>query len=162
MRRRTIIVSALIIALIARPGYGWNDLGHMVVAMIAYERLTDGERAAVYAMLRHHPHLREVLLKDRPANVPEQEWVFVHAAAGPDKVRPPMTHTREPVGSHSIYRYHHPTWHYANFAIHSGQRDSTLPARPIAHPTTPHTPADQSDIITQLDHSYAIVRGLER
>ncbi len=162
MRRVLVLVSLCVFALTSRPLWAWNDLGHMTVARIAYERLTDGERAAVVAILGHHPHLSEILLKDRPANASEAEWIFVRAATWPDHVRPPRGATREPVNSHSIYRFHHATWHYANFEYRAGQQETRLPDHPLPHHPLPSHPADRTDIIDQLDHSYLIVRGTEQ
>jgi hypothetical protein len=163
MRRLLACVSLwLLVVSSSSPLLAWNDLGHMVVARIAYDQLNDQERAAVVAILRHHPHLNELLLKNRPPNATENEWIFLRAATWPDNIRPPRNGSREPVSSHSIYRFHHATWHYANFEYRAGQRETTLPSQPLLHHPLPSHPADRTDIIEQLDHSYMIVRGAER
>ena len=138
----------------------WNDLGHQVVARIAYDRLSDTERHAVVSILRYHPHLRNLLLKDRPHQVAEEEWIFLRAATWPDHVRPPRGTTHEPVGSHSIYQYHHANWHYVNFEYRAGQRSGIMPQQPMVHPHGTH-PEAQTNILEQLDRSYLIVRGAE-
>ena len=142
--------------------FAWNDLGHMTIARIAYEQLTDGERAAVVSILRHHPHLNEVLLKDRPAQVSASEWIFLRAATWPDDIRPPREHTRAPVASHSLYRFHHAHWHYVNFKYQPGQFDTTLPVHPMPLYPKPSNPSEQTNLIEQLDQSYLILRGQER
>lgn len=161
MRRVLILVSLCLIAIPARPVDAWNDVGHMTIARIAYDRLTDAERAAVVAILRHHPHLHELLLKDRPAHVSEDEWIFVRAATWPDNIRPPRTAHKMPVTAHPIYRFHHATWHYANFEYRAGQSQTSLPSRTLPHRPQSSNPADRTDIIEQLDRSYMIVRGTE-
>ena len=158
----SLLMVLCFLAISGNPLLAWNDVGHMTVARIAYERLTDAERAAVVAILRHHPHLHELLLKDRPAHVTEDEWIFVRAATWPDNIRPPRAATKVPVASHPIYRFHHPAWHYANFEYRAGQRETTLPSHPLPHHPQSSNPADRTDIIEQLDHSYLIVRGTER
>ena len=161
---RRLLVFLTLVAMSFQSGQtllAWNDLGHMVVARIAYEQLSESERASVNGLLRHHPHYHEILVKDCPPDAREEEWVFLRAATWPDHVRPPRTGTREPVHSHPIYRFHHPTWHYANFEYRAGQRETTLPSRPLPHQPLPHNAADQTDIIEQIDHSYMIIRGLE-
>ena len=155
-----VAVSFLIFS--GTAAWGWNDVGHMTVARIAYEQLTDGERAIVVEILRHHPHLQELLLKDRPANASKGEWIFLRAATWPDNVRPPREHLREPVHVHPVYRFHHATWHYANFEYRSGQYDATLPSQPLPLHPVPANVSDRTNIIEQLDHSYLIVRGRER
>jgi len=157
-----MLLSLCIVVMSPMTVRAWNDLGHMTVARIAYDQLSDAERSAIVGMLRPHPHLREILLKDRPAHVSEDEWLFMRAATWPDHVRPPRVSSHEPVKSHPIYRFHHATWHYADFEYQAGQRESTLPRKPLPHHPSLHNPADQTNIIEQLDHSYLIVRGTER
>ena len=162
MQRIQPLIVLFLLTFFGTPVWAWNDVGHMVVAKIAYDKLTDSERAAVVAILRYHPHLNELLLKDRPPQVSIDEWLFLRAATWPDNVRPPRDHHRTPVSSHSVYRFHHPTWHYANFEYRSGQSETTLPSHPLPHHPAPANPADQTNIIEQLDHSYLIVRRRER
>ena len=163
MRRILFFVSLCLWTVVSgRPLMAWNDLGHMAVARIAYERLTENERSAIVTILRHHPHLQELLLKDRPSNATDDEWIFLRAATWPDHVRPPRTASHEPVKSHPIYKFHHATWHYANFEYRAGQQETSLPSRPMPYHPLPSHPADRTDIIEQLDHSYMIVRGTER
>ena len=161
MRRIFVLMSLCLIVMPCSSIFAWNDMGHMTVARIAFERLTDSERAAVVAILRHHPHLRELLLKDRPAEASEEEWIFVRAATWPDHIRPPRAGTKVPIASHPIYRFHHAAWHYADFEYRAGQRETTLPSHPLPHHPRPSNLAERTDIIEQLDHSYLIVRGTE-
>jgi S1/P1 Nuclease len=162
MQRGQSLILFWILMFASRPACAWNDVGHMAVARIAYEKLTDSERATISAILRQHPHLHEVLLKDRPAHASIDEWLFLRAATWPDNVRPPRDHHREPVSSHPVYRFHHSTWHYVNFEFRAGQQESTLPSEPLPNHPSSSNPADQTNIIQQLDHSYLIVRGRER
>ena len=149
-------------SLSAGSANAWNDVGHMAVARIAYEKLTDGERSAIVAILQHHPHLRELLLKDRPPEATKAEWIFLKAATWPDNVRPPRDHERAPVSVHPVYRFHHPAWHFANFEIRSGQHVTRMPDQPLPSRSEPGQHHDPTNIIEQLDHSYLIVRGRER
>lgn len=162
MQRTHLIVALSVLCLFSLPAWGWNDVGHMTIARIAYERLTDGERIAVMDILRHHPHLHELLLKDRPKNVSQSEWIFLQAAVWPDKIRPPHDHARAPIHVHPLYRYHHPSWHYANFEYRSGQGSSALPAHPLPPQQLHGRQTDPTNIVEQLDYSYLIVRGRER
>lgn len=161
MRRISGLLFVLAAIFHAQQVQAWNDLGHMTVARIAYERLSEIERDAVVGILRFHPHLHEILLKDRPAHVSEDEWIFMRAAIWPDHVRPPRTGSRGPTEAHPIYRFHHATWHYVNFEYQPGQRETQLPHQPLPHHQATH-PSDRTDILEQLDHSYMIVRGSER
>lgn len=161
MRRSSGLLLLLVAIFYAQQVQAWNDLGHMTVARIAYERLSEHERDAVCGMLRFHPHLHEILLQDRPKHVSDDEWIFLRAAVWPDHIRPPRKSSREPIEAHPVYRFHHASWHYVNFEYHPGQRETELPHQPLPHHATSH-PSDRTDILEQLDRSYMIVRGAER
>lgn len=161
MRWMLALVCVCFLFLTKDPVHAWNDVGHMAIARIAYDRLTDGERSAVVATLQHHPHYRELLLKDRPPEATKAEWIFLRAATWPDKVRPPREQERAPISDHPVYRFHHPAWHFANFEYRLGQRATNLPSQPLRSKSEPSQYHDQTNIIEQLDHSYLIVRGRE-
>ena len=46
---RVLILAVGLIALLCRPAIAWNNKGHMVVAQLAYQRLTLEQRQAVVA-----------------------------------------------------------------------------------------------------------------
>ena len=89
----------------ASAAAAWNDLGHMVVARLAWMRLDADERAAVVEILQHHPHYEEYLAEEKPRTVSEAEWVFLRAATWSDWVR-----------SNHRQRFHRGNWHYINLA----------------------------------------------
>ena len=74
----------------------------MVVAELAYQRMTPAQRQAILAILRQHPHWDEYLIADRPENVPEEQWAFWRAATWPDWVK------------HHHEQFSHPKWHYVD------------------------------------------------
>src|SRR3954451_16700985 len=87
----------------------WNDAGHETIALIAYNRLSSGEKERVDKLLRAHPHYDLLLATDKPANADGREWAFIRAATWPDKVRPGIgPHQR----AAEISKYDHPSWHY--------------------------------------------------
>jgi len=68
-------VAALAIALLfSGPAWAWNDKGHMVVGRLAWNQLTEQQRAKVVAVLRKHPHYEEFLAAKRPEGFTEDEW----------------------------------------------------------------------------------------
>ena len=100
---RSFVLAILLLALLlTTPSRAWNDTGHMVVAQLAWQRLTPEQRQAVTAILREHPHWREFLVTQRPDNVPEDQWAFWRAATWPDWVK------------HEHQQFNHPKWHYIN------------------------------------------------
>ena len=63
---------------LSTPAKAWNDMGHMVVAELAYQRLTPAQRETIAGILQQHPHYKEFLAAERPDGVPEGQWAFSH------------------------------------------------------------------------------------
>jgi hypothetical protein len=102
---RVLPLAALALAinlLLAGPALAWNDKGHMVVAELAYRRLTPQQRQELLEILKQHPHWAEFLNADRPQNVPEDQWSLWRAATWPDWVK------------HHHEQFSKPHWHYVN------------------------------------------------
>jgi len=49
----------LVLLLVAPAASGWNDTGHMVAALIAYDRMPSSVSAAMGRLLHSHPRLQE-------------------------------------------------------------------------------------------------------
>lgn len=135
-----------------RRADAWNDAGHLTVARIAWDSLNPDERAAVVAMLRHHPHCEQILLKNRPEDVSEAEWIFVRASTWADHIRPPKNLSFEQVAEHPTYRFHRGPWHYVNYPYVAGQRESDLPAKPIVGQGI-----NSTQILEQLELSMSVL-----
>jgi S1/P1 Nuclease len=87
------------------PVAAWNDTGHEVVALIAWENLSPATRSKVVSIMRQAPaasKLRQLFREDgRPLDVREREF-FRRAATWPDLAR-------------DLPDFHHSTWHHRNF-----------------------------------------------
>lgn len=140
------LVLVLVQVLAARPALAWNHTGHMAVAKLAYGRLPRKERAEVDALLRAHPHYQRYLAADRPAEISEQEWVFLRAATWPDWVRGSRQHHE-----HDLHQYHHASWHYINKPYVVGRDAGEFNARSL-EPKAPNA-------VTVLGESSQIVAG---
>src|SRR5258705_9080189 len=88
-----------------RPALGFDELGHSVVAKIAFDNLSDPQRDAIHNVLKDHPHYVEYLRAERPQDVQEREWAIIRAATWSDWVR-----------EHHADKYHQGEWHYINYA----------------------------------------------
>jgi hypothetical protein len=105
MRVATLAAAAL--ALASRPAYAWDELGHRVVARIAWDRMTPQARAAAVRLLMSAPAgagLRELM----PAAGSDDERgreLFVMAAVWPDLIRS---------RTHPGNRFAHSDWHYVD------------------------------------------------
>ncbi|MBM4075224.1 MAG: hypothetical protein FJ267_06235, partial [Planctomycetes bacterium] len=79
------------------PCWAWNDAGHMTIARIAWEQLSETQRAKVVSILRHHPHRESILMKYRPESASESEWIFLRAAVWSDHIRPSRDLTHDQI-----------------------------------------------------------------
>jgi len=107
--RTTTAIILLAAALAPGPVHAWDDIGHRVVARIAWRELRPETRARVVALLRAAPEdagLHALFpADDRDLEAREREF-FARAATWADAIR-----DRELEAN----RYHRPTWHYVNF-----------------------------------------------
>ena len=151
-RRRIVLLSvaAALLIVLSEPARAWNDAGHMVVARIAWLRLTEPQRQAVFARMQAHPHFETSLISNRPENATDAEWAFLRASTWSDYIRPPKTYSKEKVTEHAKYKFHRGVWHYVNFPYRAGQKESELPREALPNET---------NIVAQIENSLDVLRG---
>lgn len=103
------VLAGLLALGVARPAGAWSASGHMLIAMLAHDQLSEGARATLGSLLEAHPRYREDFLPALPpevANEPEARarWLFAYAATWPDVAR------GQPA-------FEHGTWHYVNLPL---------------------------------------------
>ena len=84
--KKACIALVVLAACVSSAG-AWNDKGHMVVARLAWKKLSVEERAKIVKLLEKHPHYEEFLKANKPENMTQDEWVFLRAATWADWVR---------------------------------------------------------------------------
>jgi len=122
---RTISVAVpvtLMLAAVAGTADGFNELGHSVIAKVAYDTVSPARRVAIHEILKRHPHYAEYLIAGKPNGVSDQEWSFIRAATWSDWVR-----------NHHRQEYNKSAWHYINYPYRVGQTSLALPA-PLEQP----------------------------
>ncbi|HEX7090546.1 MAG TPA: S1/P1 nuclease [Longimicrobiales bacterium] len=137
MRTRTSIVALVALGTLPAPAHAWDQVGHRVIARIAWESMSPATRAKAVALLLAAPQdseLPALLPADgRPLAERERE-LFDAAAFWADRIR-----DRE----RPSHRYHEPTWHYVNFFWL--QETPGGPAVELDRPLT-------GELLTQLRH----------
>lgn len=97
----------------------WNNLGHKVVAEIAWQQLDPTTRQQIVDVLRRHPRFDAdfaAKMEDAALNGDKEtqdHWIFQHAATWPDEIRKNRA-------------YDHPTWHYINEPIYLHAVDKAI------------------------------------
>jgi hypothetical protein len=85
--RRTVALALLAVALATSPALAWNNTGHRLIALIAYNQLDPAIRQKVADLLTRHPAAGSLWL-NRPANGPDPSInLFMNAAIFPDEAR---------------------------------------------------------------------------
>src|SRR5262249_33784824 len=72
-----------LVGLSSGPLKAWHERGHMVVTLIAYRQLDDGQKKRIQDILKEHPHYQEFLTAQRPPDAPVDEWVVMQASVWP-------------------------------------------------------------------------------
>lgn len=168
MHHRQTIVAAIGLAaslLWGPPASAWNSSGHMLIALMAFERMDDAARTKALDLLRAHPrfaeHFERVMPKDvaRTTASDKDRWYFAHAAAWPDMVRD----TRGGVTRADVDRYSRPWWHFINDPIYlsaAEERQLASQARFNLHREPPTGGDDENmNIIQAVKNSAKIVRN---
>lgn len=99
---RTIFCS-LVLLVFTCPARAWNSVGHRIVAEIVWQSLSKHEQRAASALLKQHPHYKEILTADVPRGVDKNEWAFLTAAVWPDLVRPKRAGKKESITKYDLY-----------------------------------------------------------
>jgi len=127
-RSRTLAAAAIFCGMLcsASSALGWNAVGHMIVAQLAYSHLSEADRVRLTTILERHPHFEQYLGASLPEGRERGEWATMRSAVWPDWIRPPRR-LAGPIGEHPVHRFHRGTWHYINFPYLAGQQSAALP-----------------------------------
>lgn len=104
--RKTLSNGALLsaLALLSRPALAWHAAGHEATAAVAYQTLGKAKAHSIANTLRAHPDYAE-WMKEKPADIEEDLYLFLRAATWPDDIRPPQ---------HPSHHFARSSWHYVN------------------------------------------------
>ncbi|MEM9646627.1 MAG: hypothetical protein AAF989_16675, partial [Planctomycetota bacterium] len=92
------LVPALLWLVLSGESQAFNATGHHVIAVIAYDGMSEADRLTVLAILREHPQWEKHFQRDGLFGTDLERWQFGIAACWPDIVRRTA--------------YDRPTWHY--------------------------------------------------
>ena len=118
----------------------WNDTGHMLTAMRAWDSMTPQARTWAMQLLRAHPRYAIDLGGKIPKTLEgadRDRWLFAYAATWPDQVWKIRT-----FAPRDFYTYFHSTWHVIGLSIHlqdpldQSLEDVSFAKTAILHPTT--------------------------
>jgi len=145
LRSAAVVAVCLLFSL--QSAQGWNSIGHMTVAYVAYQQLTPAQKTRVAALLALNPNYKKWLGYIHGTVTPEdqQMYVFMMAATWPDEIKangsgytedgdsPPHTpEATSNVGYTDLKM--HKYWHFVNTPFSTD--GTTLPAVPTPNAET--------------------------
>jgi hypothetical protein len=93
--RRVTANVLLCVLLFAQAGFGWNGQGHMIVAYVAYQKLTKKTRTRVGNLMKLNPYYGRwvgMLPAGTPAKY-KRMMIFMIAATWPDQIKSDATYS---------------------------------------------------------------------
>ena len=88
-RLRMLAVIALLSLMPLQSAWGWNSIGHMAVAYVAYQHLTAKQKARAAALLKLNPDYKLWVsyLPKKTSAAKTKMYVFMMAATWPDEIK---------------------------------------------------------------------------
>ena len=92
-----------------RPALAWNETGHRLVALVAWEALDEPARAAIIRLLKQHERFGADFKDMMPMSLDDADpatknrWIFLQAAVWPDMAATLKAPLR--------LKHHHAAWH---------------------------------------------------
>jgi hypothetical protein len=115
-----VVVAAAVTGFWATPARAWHQRGHMLTALVAYDRLPEARRAELVAILREHPRYKEDFESAMPDGYDREDqdrWLFAHASIWPDLVRKQGGDGSIPADPKKKTSYHRANWHFVNYPL---------------------------------------------
>jgi hypothetical protein len=125
----------LAIAVATPHAHAWNDTGHTIAALIAYDALPEATRAWALDVIRAHPRFREDFESRLPASLASADaaerarWYFGRAAVWADYARR-FDDEAAPARDALIARFGHGGWHYVNLPLYLRASDERADGQP--------------------------------
>jgi S1/P1 nuclease len=117
--RITRIALAAALTLYATQAFAWNGRGHMIVAAIAWDQLTDATKTRVSTLLKLNPYYAKWTKGVSTAN--RDEYAFIAAATWPDDIKQDQAYTNDqqsaPTAGQNIGytdTFTHKYWHFVD------------------------------------------------
>ena len=119
----------LMLLVVAPSASAWNDTGHMIAALIAYDRMPSSVREPMARLVRMHPRFQEDFVPRLPkalrnaAAAEQDRWYFAFASTWPDAARRFDNVRGASARGALVARYNHAGWHYINLPTYAQPSD---------------------------------------
>jgi hypothetical protein len=119
------ITLAVFSTVLVENARSWNDAGHMIVNLVAYDLIDAPLRQKAVDLLRQHPRFEQHFMSKMPEEIwsandaKKNEWIFAFAANWPDLVR----RASNVVTDDDVLKFNRPSWHYVDFPVFLNQTE---------------------------------------
>src|SRR5688572_141834 len=152
-------ISIIPLLLLCARSHAWNDTGHRLAALIAYDQITPQRRTEVVELLKHHPRFEEDFNKRTPNNLQGDDrarWLFSQAAVWPDLARDYRN-----LDARLYTRFHRGPWHYVNkpiFLDDAAQQALSAKLPPIREePPEGRAAIERMNILQAINYNVALL-----
>ncbi len=138
----------LMLLAVAPAASAWNDTGHMIAALIAYDRMPVTVRGPMARLVRSHPRFQEDFVPRLPkalrgaAAAEQDRWYFAFASTWPDAARRFDNVRGASARDALIARYNHGSWHYINLPTYLQPADHRRIGAPVPSMVVPNESDD--------------------
>jgi S1/P1 Nuclease len=146
MRLLPVGLACAVLAWAPPQVHAWNSIGHMAVAKLAYDRLSDSQKTKLFTLLQSHPHYEKFLAAGRPCDVSEVEWAIVRSAIWPDWVRP---RTKDDRGL-GVTKFHRGEDHYINVPFIDPKDQDVFAGKTVVDPDLANVVSALKERCTEL------------
>ncbi len=156
MTRRTRW-SLLMLLVVAPAASAWNDAGHMIAALIAYDRMPSSVREPMARLVRAHPRFQEDFVPRLPkalrnaAAAEQDRWYFAFASTWPDAARRFDNVRGASARDALVAHYNHSTWHYINLPTYAEASDRRRIGAPMPSMSAAGVDEARMNVVQALD-----------
>lgn len=157
------LFAVLVLGLLLQPppAFAWNETGHRLVALVAWEALDEPSRTALIRLLKQHERfgadfkdMMPMPLDDADAAT-RNRWIFLQAAVWPDMAATLKTPLR--------LKHHHAAWHSVSQPMFLNGEDEPdlwkagLPVN-LSAKWFPSMPLDEMNALQAIHRAFAQLR----
>ena len=115
------LLSTLLFLSLSLSSFAWNKRGHMIVASIAYDQLSDTRKAMFTELLKQHLYFDE-WMEEYKKDVELGRYLFMRAAVWPDDIK----------GRNLNFPFVNESWHYTDYRVDFSEGHQTKRLSPQA------------------------------
>ena len=147
-----LVATVVLPAWDAEKAWGWNDAGHMVVDLVAYDLMDEALRRKAVELLRQHPRFEQHFLGRMPQDIwtanddDKNRWIFAFAGNWPDLVRD----RSDVVTEDDAAAFNRPSWHFVDFPVFLNAADETSLTIRIHINLSAEPPADRDSPVMNV------------